>query len=64
MSPEHRMPGSLGPPEPEEVLASHPARRHDHDPSDEDDREVMLDDPALPEIAVEDDPGSPRDETG
>ena len=60
MSPEHRTPGSVDPPEPEEVLARHPPRRHDHEPSDEDDREVLLDDPALPEIAVEDDPASPR----
>ena len=60
MSPEHRTPGSVDPPEPDEVLASGPARRHDHEPSDEDDREVDLDDPALPEVAIEDDPESPR----
>ena len=53
MSPEHRTPGSVDPPEPDEVLA-------DRDPRDEDDREVMLDDPALPEVAVEDDPDPPR----
>jgi hypothetical protein len=61
MSPEHRTPGSVDPPEPEpeDVLASGPARRHDHDPS-EDDREVILDDPALAELAVEYDPGPTR----
>jgi hypothetical protein len=49
MSPEHRTPGSVDPPEPDEVLAS-------PDPRDEDDREVTLDDPALAELAIEDDP--------
>lgn len=56
MSPERPTPGSVDPPEPDEVLANRPARRHDHEPSDEDDREVTLDDPALTELAIEDDP--------
>ncbi|MDP1848351.1 MAG: hypothetical protein Q8K79_11225 [Solirubrobacteraceae bacterium] len=60
MSPEPRTPGSADPPEPDEVLANHPARRHDHEPSDEDDREVILDDPALAEVAIEDDDAPPR----
>ena len=65
MSPEYRTPGSVDPPEPDEVLARRPARRHDHEPS-EDDREVILDDPALAELAIEDDPGPtrPGDEVG
>jgi len=59
MSPEHRTPGSFDPPEPDEVLAN-------PQPRDEDDREVMLDDPALPEVAVEDDldPPPPGDAAG
>lgn len=60
MSPEHGRPGSVDPPEPDEVLPDAPARRRDHEPSDEDDREVILDDPALPEVSIEDEPAPGR----
>ena len=62
MTPEHSRPGSVDPPEPDEVLSDGPARRHDHPPSD-DDREVILDDPALPEVDIEDDPEPSRPPT-
>lgn len=52
MCPERSKPDGDGP-EPEEVLTEPPAQSPEHVPSD--DREVLLDDPALPEVPVEDD---------
>jgi hypothetical protein len=40
-------------PEPEEVLTG--VRSPDHEPTDQDDREVPLDDPQEPEVPVDDD---------
>lgn len=45
-------------PEPDEALSEPVARKRDHEPTDQDDRELLLDDPALPEIAIDDDDGS------
>ena len=43
-------------PEPDEVLSGAAARASsDHEPTDEDDREVVLDDPTLPDVPIEDD---------
>ena len=42
-------------PEPDEALTETAARKRDHEPTDQDDRELLLDDPALPEIAIDDD---------
>lgn len=54
MSPEHIKPEDVDRPEPDEALSGTAARTRDHEPSD-DDREVILDDPALPELAIDDD---------
>lgn len=63
MTPEHIKPQDVDRPEPEEALSGTAARTRDHEPSDED-REVILDDPALPEAAIEDDgPPARRDES-
>ena len=53
MCPKRSTPEGGNRPESEEVLAGTPARTPDDVPSD--DREVLLDDPALPEVPVEDD---------
>lgn len=64
MSSERINPEAVDRPEPDEALSG-TTRTHDHEPSD-DDREVILDDPASPEVAIEDDgppparPGEPR----
>ena len=42
-------------PEPDEALSQTAARPRDHAPTDEDDREVVLDDPTLPDVPIEDD---------
>jgi hypothetical protein len=42
-------------PEPEEALSGTGARTPDHEPTDQDDREVPLDDPALPDVPLDDD---------
>lgn len=42
-------------PEPDEALSGGAERTPDHAPSDEDDREVVLDDPTLPEVTIDDD---------
>jgi hypothetical protein len=42
-------------PEPEEALTGAAARDRDHEPADGDDREVLLDDPDLPAVPVDDD---------
>jgi hypothetical protein len=42
-------------PEPEEALSGSGARTPDHEPTDQDDREVPLDDPALPDVPIDDD---------
>lgn len=44
--------------EPHEALSKPVARKRDHAPTDQDDRELLLDDPALPEIAIDDDNSS------
>lgn len=54
MSSERIKPEAVDRPEPDEALSDSPARTREHEPSD-DDREVILDDPALPEVAIEDD---------
>lgn len=54
MSPEHIKRETVDRPEPDEALSDAPARTREHEPSD-DDREVVLDDPALPEVAIDDD---------
>lgn len=54
MTSERIRPQDVDRPEPEEALSGTAARTRDHEPSDED-REVILDDPALPEAAIEDD---------
>jgi hypothetical protein len=41
-------------PEPERALTGSADRTADHDPGDEDDREVLLDDPNEPEAPVDD----------
>ncbi|HMJ35002.1 MAG TPA: hypothetical protein VK501_13905 [Baekduia sp.] len=42
-------------PEPEEALSGAAERTPDHEPTDLDDREVQLDDPAEPEAPLDDD---------
>ena len=65
MSSERIKPEAVDRPEPDEALSGTTPRSRDHEPSD-DDREVILDDPGLPEVAIEDDappparPGGPR----
>jgi hypothetical protein len=41
-------------PEPEEALSGTGARTPDHEPGDQDDREVELDDPALADPPIDD----------
>jgi hypothetical protein len=41
-------------PEPEEALSGTPAHRPDHEPTDQDDREVELDDPEEHDVPVDD----------
>jgi hypothetical protein len=41
-------------PEPEEALSGTPARSADHEPTDQDDREVQLDDPEEHDVPVDD----------
>lgn len=61
MSPERIKPEDVDRPEPDEALSGTAARTPDHEPTD-DDREVILDDPALPELAIDDDgPPARRD---
>ena len=54
MSPQHIKRETVDRPEPDEALSGTPARTREREPSD-DDREVVLDDPALPEVAIDDD---------
>lgn len=42
-------------PEPEEELSGPAARTRDYEPTDHDDRELLLDDPDLPAVAIDDD---------
>lgn len=58
MSSERIKPEAVDRPEPDEALSGVPARTPDHEPSD-DDREVILDDPALPAVEIEDDDPPP-----
>ncbi len=46
-------------PEPDEALSGTAARTPDHEPTDHDNREVPLDDPALPEPTIDDDDRDP-----
>lgn len=55
MSSKQSNPEGVDRPEPGEALAEPTARKRDHEPTDQDDRELLLDDPALPEIAIDDD---------
>lgn len=59
MSPQRSKLESVDRPEPDEALSGIAARTRDHEPRDEDDREVVLDDPTLPEIAIEEDRREP-----
>ncbi|MBW3608097.1 MAG: hypothetical protein KY463_07035 [Actinobacteria bacterium] len=58
MSPEHIKPEVVDRPEPDEALSPTPVRTREHEPTD-DDREVILDDPALPEVGIDDDDRDP-----
>jgi hypothetical protein len=56
MMAEHRSDvPDVDPPEPEEALSGTAARTSDHEPTDLDDREVQLDDPAERDVPIDDD---------
>jgi hypothetical protein len=60
MTPESQ--GETDRPEPEDALTGAADRTPDHDPADDDDRDVPLDDPAEPDAPVDDDSSQPWDE--
>lgn len=57
--PEHSKLEGVDRPEPDEALSGTAARTPDHEAADPDDREVVLDDPALPEVAIDEDDRDP-----
>lgn len=58
MPPDRSKLAGVDQPEPNEALSQTAARPRDHEPTDEDDREVVLDDPTLPDVPIEDDGGA------
>lgn len=48
-------------PEPEQVLAGSADQNPDHEPTDQDDREVLLDEPEQPVPPVDEDDRDPAD---